>query len=97
MQPTHWLSSADALDPPRPSPSTKAGLRYGPCVAWVDAMSWSSAATTGATIRQSLSADRWPDEVTFGDLQPRMLCAVCGHKGADVRPDWGDVDARTLR
>jgi hypothetical protein len=44
-----------------------------------------------------LNADRWPDEVTFGDLQERMVCSVCGHKGADVRPDWGSMDSRTLR
>jgi hypothetical protein len=29
-----------------------------------------------------------PDEVTFGDLQPRMLCTVCDHRGADVGPSW---------
>jgi hypothetical protein len=30
----------------------------------------------------------FPDDVTFGDLQPRMLCTVCGHRGADVSPSW---------
>ena len=44
-----------------------------------------------------LSADRWPDEVTFDDLQVRMVCSVCDHKGADVRPDWGSMGSRTLR
>lgn len=44
-----------------------------------------------------LDADRWPDDVTFGDLQTRMVCSACDHKGADVRPDWGSMDARTLR
>jgi len=29
-----------------------------------------------------------PDDVTFGDLQPRMLCTVCNHRGADVSPSW---------
>jgi hypothetical protein len=28
------------------------------------------------------------DEVTYGDLQPRMLCTVCDHRGADVSPSW---------
>ena len=37
-----------------------------------------------------LDADRWPDDVTFGELQPRMVCTVCGHKGADVQTDVGD-------
>jgi hypothetical protein len=27
-----------------------------------------------------------PYNVTFGDLQPRMLCTVCDHRGADVSP-----------
>ena len=35
-----------------------------------------------------LDADRWPDDVPFGQLQPRMLCTACGHLGADVRPLW---------
>jgi hypothetical protein len=38
-----------------------------------------------------LDAGRWSDDVTFGDLQPRMLCTACGHLGADVRPDWGSM------
>jgi hypothetical protein len=29
-----------------------------------------------------------PDNVTFGDLQPRMLCTVCDHRGVDVSPSW---------
>jgi hypothetical protein len=30
----------------------------------------------------------FPDDVTFGDLQPRMLCTVCDHRGADASPSW---------
>jgi len=44
-----------------------------------------------------LDADRWPGDVTFGDLQARMVCSACGHKGADVWPDWGGMNTRTLR
>jgi hypothetical protein len=29
-----------------------------------------------------------PDNVTFGELQRRMLCTVCDHRGADVAPSW---------
>jgi hypothetical protein len=29
-----------------------------------------------------------PDNVTFGDLQRRMLCTMCDHRGADVSPSW---------
>ncbi len=35
-----------------------------------------------------IDASGFPDDVTFGDLQPRMLCTVCGHRGADVSPSW---------
>jgi hypothetical protein len=31
-----------------------------------------------------LDVSRLPDDVTFNDLQPRMLCTVCDHRGADV-------------
>jgi hypothetical protein len=29
-----------------------------------------------------------PDNVTFGDLQPRMLCTVCDRRGADIGSSW---------
>ena len=35
-----------------------------------------------------LSADRWPDDVRLSDLEPRFVCQACGHRGADVRPDF---------
>jgi hypothetical protein len=35
-----------------------------------------------------LNVSRFPDDVTFNDLQPRMLCTVCDHRGADVGPSW---------
>jgi hypothetical protein len=35
-----------------------------------------------------LDVSRFPDDVTFNDLQPRMLCTVCDHRGADVGPSW---------
>jgi hypothetical protein len=35
-----------------------------------------------------IDASGFPDDVTFGDLQSRMLCTVCGHRGADVSPSW---------
>ncbi len=28
------------------------------------------------------------DDVTFNDLQPRMVCSVCDHRGAEVSPSW---------
>ena len=41
-----------------------------------------------------LDADRWSDDMTLGELQPRMICIACGHVGADVRPDWPHADRR---
>jgi hypothetical protein len=35
-----------------------------------------------------IDASGFPDDMTFGDLQPRMLCTVCNHRGADVSPSW---------
>lgn len=32
-----------------------------------------------------LNADRWADDVRFGDLERRMVCTKCGHRGAEVR------------
>lgn len=43
----------------------------------------------------ALSADRWPDELSLSDLEPRFACKACGRRGADVRPDfkWDKVPA----
>ena len=35
-----------------------------------------------------VDVNRLPDDVTFNDLQPRMLCTMCDHRGADVSPSW---------
>jgi hypothetical protein len=35
-----------------------------------------------------IDASGFPDSTTSGDLQPRMLCTVCDHRGADVSPSW---------
>lgn len=33
-------------------------------------------------------ADKWPDDVRLSDLEPKLICSKCGHRGADVRPDF---------
>jgi len=38
-----------------------------------------------------LAADRWADDVRLSDVEPRFVCAACGRRGADVRPDWESV------
>jgi len=36
----------------------------------------------------AISADGWPDHVRLSDIEPRFTCQTCGHKGADVRPNF---------
>jgi hypothetical protein len=36
----------------------------------------------------AISGDARPDDVRLSDIEPRFVCMVCGHKGADVRPDF---------
>lgn len=36
----------------------------------------------------ALSAYRWPDDVRLSDIEPRFVCAGCGSRGANVRPDF---------
>jgi hypothetical protein len=35
----------------------------------------------------ALSADRWADDIRLSDIEPRFVCAACGKRGAEVRPD----------
>ena len=39
----------------------------------------------------AISGDQWPDEVRLSDLA-RFTCQACGRRGADVRPDWQNVE-----
>jgi hypothetical protein len=36
----------------------------------------------------TMNADHLPDETVIRPLGRRMVCTRCGHRGADVRPDW---------
>ena len=47
--------------------------------------SWVSRPNAGCSQRVTRDS-RLPDDVTLNDLQPRMLCAMCDHRGADVSP-----------
>ena len=40
----------------------------------------------------ALSADRWADDIRLSDIEPRFVCAACGKRAAEVRPDlnWGE-------
>jgi hypothetical protein len=30
----------------------------------------------------------------LSDIEPKFVCAACGRRGADVRPDWETVSER---
>jgi hypothetical protein len=36
----------------------------------------------------TISAEDWPDDVRLSDLEPQFVCKVCGHRGADIRPNF---------
>jgi hypothetical protein len=42
----------------------------------------------GCSHSVAMSADRWPDDVRLSDIEGRFTCTVCGHRGADVGPDF---------
>ena len=43
----------------------------------------------------ALSGDAWPDELRLSDIEPRFICGACGHRGADVWPDFNWNSAAT--
>jgi hypothetical protein len=43
----------------------------------------------------SMIADQWPDDVRLSDLEDWFTCSACGHRGADVRPDF-DCDKKSV-
>jgi hypothetical protein len=36
----------------------------------------------------ALSADCWSDDLRLSDIESRFVCAACGKRGADIRPDF---------
>ena len=46
----------------------------------------------------AMSADASPDDVRLSDIEPRFVCQACGHRGADVRPDfnWDRMPVRQM-
>jgi hypothetical protein len=31
----------------------------------------------------TIDASQWPDDVRLSDLEPKLICRACGHRGAD--------------
>jgi hypothetical protein len=46
---------------------------------------WFAEIQTAITTAE-LDVSGFPDDVTYGGLQPRMLCTVCDHRCTDVLP-----------
>jgi hypothetical protein len=40
-------------------------------------------------------AHQWPDELRLSDLGAKFTCQKCGHRGADVRPDFAPAQMDT--
>jgi hypothetical protein len=38
---------------------------------------------------------RWPDHVRLPDLEPKFTCQACGHRGADIRPNFQPANMGT--
>ena len=36
----------------------------------------------------AINGDHWPSDARLSDIEPRFICGACGHRGADVRPDF---------
>jgi hypothetical protein len=48
----------------------------------------------GCHHRSIMNADHLPDELPIRSLGARVVCVRCGHRGADVRPDWRPMTNR---
>jgi hypothetical protein len=36
----------------------------------------------------AISGEPWRDDLRLSDIEARFVCTACGHRGADVRPDF---------
>lgn len=44
----------------------------------------------GCNHRSTLDVSKYADDVPVPAFGPRLRCEVCGHLGADVRPNWNE-------
>jgi hypothetical protein len=88
MRPARALMG-DALDNPEPLLHGKPfPCRWPICDVTAENMCLSFAAIRTVIATLNWTSTGLPDNVTFGDLQPRMLCTVCDHRGADVLMEY---------
>ena len=38
-----------------------------------------------------ISADGWADDVRLSDIEPKLVCQVCGRHGAEIRPKFSQA------
>ena len=78
------MSFRDALDNPKPAASrqTRAASEHA------EPRSKQSVRLLQYSGLSSQRGVGFPDDVTFNELQPRIVCTVCDHRGADVSPSW---------
>jgi hypothetical protein len=38
-----------------------------------------------------LNVDQWADGVHLSDIEPGIVCMICGRRGVNVRPDWRSI------
>jgi hypothetical protein len=46
--------------------------------------------------RSTLDVSKYEDDVPVTSFGPRLRCKVCGHLGADARPNWNERAAACL-
>ena len=46
--------------------------------------------------RSTLDVSKYADDVPVPSFSPRLRCEVCGHLGADARPNWNERVAACL-
>jgi hypothetical protein len=42
-----------------------------------------------------IDTDCWPNSLRLSDLEFLFVCTACGHRGAEVRPDFGRTRGST--
>jgi hypothetical protein len=45
----------------------------------------------GCNHHRVVDVSGYPDDLSVPSFGPRLRCEVCGHRGADVRPNWNEM------
>ena len=44
-----------------------------------------------------VNMDGFDERLTMKSFEPKMVCRSCGHRGADVRPNWAEKPSRLFQ